>query len=443
MIRTLASFFTRIVQRWMPDTFVFAVLLTAIVWICGVVFEQRAPLEMVRFWGDGLWDLLGFSMQMVLILVTGHVLASSPPVRRVLARLAGLPSTPGQAVMLCTVIAVLCFWINWGFGLVASAIVAREIATRVRGTHYPLLVASAYSGMVIWHAGLSGSIPLKIASDDGDSLSALMNGHIIPVADTIFSLPVLLLCGAVLLTLPVLNRLMMPEPGKCKALPEKSVAATADPVIPGRQVMTPAQRCENSPLVSLLLVALGGCYLVLAFQDGAGVGLNTVNLLFLVLGLLLHGSPMRYLAALQQAITGVAGIVLQFPLYAGIMGMVVGSGLAVSVSQWFVAVSTPATFPLLTFLSAGLVNFFVPSGGGQWAVQAPIVIPAAESLGVPLEHAAMAVAFGDGWTNMIQPFWALPLLAVAGLGIRDIMGYCTVVLLWTGLLMGLGMVLLF
>ena len=146
---------------------------------------------------------------------------------------------------------------------------------------------------------------------------------------------------------------------------------------------------------------------------------------------------------MQDAVKGTAGIVLQVPLYAGIMGMMVGSGLAVAMSEWFVSISNATTFPLFTFISAGIVNFFVPSGGGQWAVQAPIVLPAAESLGVPIHQAAMAVAFGDAWTNMVQPFWALPLLGIAGLSIKDIMGYCTVCLLWSGLVIGLGLMFLF
>ena len=173
------------------------------------------------------------------------------------------------------------------------------------------------------------------------------------------------------------------------------------------------------------------------------MGLNTMILLFFTSGLILNKTTTRYLHALAEAIRGVGGIIIQYPLYAGIMGMMIGSGLATSVSEWFVAISTPTTFPLFTFLSAGLVNFFVPSGGGQWAVQAPIVIPAAEALGVPLNKAAMAVAFGDAWTNMIQPLWALPLLGIAGLGIRDIMGYCTVARIWSGIIICGGMLLLF
>lgn len=443
MIQSLAGFFTRIMQRWLPDAFLFAVLLTFVVLIAGIVGENKSPHEMVTYWGGGIWNLLTFSMQIMLTLVTGHVLAQAPLIKRGLRAIAGLAKTPSQAIMLVTGMALICCWINWGFGLIAGALFARETARRVEGVHYPLLVASAYSGMLIWHAGLSGSIPLKIAVADGGTLGEMMQGQFVPVSETIFSGPSLLICLIILVTLPLINRFMIPPEAETKTLKlvtdntDVDESAERSGGAPG-QTLTPAEKLENSRIVSLLLGGMGLYYLITYFMAGGKIGLNNVNLIFLVLGLLLHHSPAGYLQALKEAIQGTAGIVLQFPLYAGIMGMMVKSGLAVSVSEWFVSISTAETFPLFTFLSAGLVNFFVPSGGGQWAVQGPIVMPAAESLGVPLNQAAMAVAFGDAWTNMIQPFWALPLLGIAGLGIKDIMGYCTVALLWSGFVMGLG-----
>ncbi len=440
MIQSTANFFTRIMQRWMPDAFIFAVILTFVVCLAGIWGQGQSAHQMVVYWGDGIWNLLTFSMQMLLILVTGHVLAQAPAVKAGLVKVAGLARTPTQAILLMTAVALICCWVNWGFGLIASALLAREIAGRVKGVHYPLLVASAYSGMLIWHAGLSGSIPLKIAVADSGPLGVLLNGQSIAVGETIFSATTLIICGLLLLTMPVLNMLMMPPKAEVKEI-DPQLLSTPQSVPP--EAHTPAEKLENSPVVSVLLAVMGGYYLIQYFADGGALGLNIVIFMFLVLGLLLHKSPANYLKALNEAIAGTAGIVLQFPLYAGIMGMMVKSGLAVSISTWFVSISTTATFPLLTFLSAGLVNFFVPSGGGQWAVQAPIVLPAAEQLGVPLNQAAMAVAFGDAWTNMVQPFWALPLLGIAGLSIKDIMGYCTVALIWSGLVISIGMLVLF
>ncbi len=442
MIQSLANFFTRIMQRWLPDAFLIAVILTFVVLIGGVVAEDKSLNQMVDYWGGGIWNLLTFAMQVILTLVTGAVLAQSPLVHGALRSVAGKAHTPEQAIMLMTVISLLCCWINWGFGLIASALFAREMAQRVRGVHYPLLVAAAYSGMLIWHAGLSGSIPLKIAVADGDIISQLMGGQSIPVSETIFSGPVLVISVVLLVTMPLVYRLMIPVADQISEIPDTQTMSV--PVtISMWEGMTPAERLENSMLISLLLGGLGAYYLFGYFLGGGKLGLNILNMIFLVLGIFLQKTPANYLRALNEAIRSTSGIVLQFPLYAGIMGMMVESGLAVSVSQWFVGISTVNTFPLFTFLSAGLVNIFVPSGGGQWAVQAPIVIPAAQSLGVPLNQAAMAVAFGDAWTNMLQPFWALPLLGIAGLGIKDIMGYCTVALLWSGVVIGLGILLLF
>ena len=194
---------------------------------------------------------------------------------------------------------------------------------------------------------------------------------------------------------------------------------------------------ENSMIVSILLGIFGIIYLIIYFIRGDSLGLDSVNLIFLFAGIILHKTPANYLRALNDAVKNTGGIVLQFPLYAGIMGMMVNSGLAASISEWFVEISTPTTFPFFTYLSAGIVNFFVPSGGGQWAVQGPIVMPAAKELGVNLGKAAMAISWGDAWTNMVQPFWALPLLGIARLGIRDIMGYCIIALIWGGIVTSL------
>ncbi len=437
MIRGLAAFFSKIVRRWLPDAFLFAAILTFIVFIFGVIFEGQSPISMVKYWGDGFWKLLAFAMQMVLVLVTGHTLAKTKVVEGVLKGIAGIAKTPTQAIMVTTFVALVACWINWGFGLIVGALLAREMVKKVKGIHYGLLVASAYTGFIIWHAGLSGSIPLKVA--DGKGFMAEITGGIqIPVADTIFSGYSLLICVILLISLPIINVMMSP---KEEDIVEADPALFADDdkgvEVKPRSEMTPAEKIENSMIVSLLLGILGMAYIIYYFATGGSLGLNSVNLIFLFLGILLHKTPANYLRVMNEAIKNTGGIVLQFPLYAGIMGMMVGSGLAASISEWFVQVSTATTFPFFTYLSAGIVNFFVPSGGGQWAVQGPIVMPAAKALGVPLGKAAMAIAWGDAWTNMVQPFWALPLLGIAGLGIRDIMGYCTVALIWGGVVTSL------
>lgn len=434
MVKALSRVFSRIVKRWLPDAFLFSVILTFAVFMFGIFFESQSPVKMVQYWGQGFWKLLAFAMQMVLVLVTGHTLAKTKAVESVLKAIASLAKTPSQAIMVTTFVALVACWINWGFGLIVGALLAREVARNVRGVDYGLLVASAYTGFIVWHAGLSGSIPLKVAQTSNNFMSKIMGDSVIPVSETIFAWQSLLICVVLLVSLPVINKMMMPDPGDTveidPALLEE--ASSDDAGTKAKADMTPAERMENSMVISMLLGALGFGYLIYYFANGGKLALNSVNMLFFFAGIVLHKTPANFLRAANEAIRNTGGIVLQFPLYAGIMGMMVHSGLAGSISQWFVEISTPATFPFFTYLSAGIVNFFVPSGGGQWAVQGPIVMPAAQALGVPLGKAALAISWGDAWTNMVQPFWALPLLGIAGLGIRDIMGYCVVALLWGG-----------
>lgn len=431
MIKASADFFSRIMQRWLPDAFLFAIILTAVVFLCGVVLEDQSPIQMADYWGGGFWKLLSFSMQMVLILLFGHILAMTKPITAGLKRIASFAHTPAQAVILVTAVSVLAAWVNWGFGIVVGFSVAREVAAKVKGVHFPLLIASVYSGFLVWHAGLSGSIPLLLASPEQNTLSDLMGGQVIEVSQTLFTSQTLIIVLALLISLPILNLLMMPKEDIIEYQEieiEEEVKDTSK--------MSPAEKLEHSPILSYAFATLCCLYLFNYFSSGKGLNLNTINLLLLTLGIILHVNPHNYLMALKKAIGGTSGIILQYPIYAGLMGMMVQSGLAESVSNWFVEISSQDTFPVLTFLSAGLVNFFVPSGGGQWAVQAPIVIPAAQSLGVPLSQVAMSVAWGDAWSNMVQPFWALPLLGMAGLNLRQIMGYCTVVFIWSGLVIG-------
>ena len=376
---------------------------------------------------------------MVLVLVTGFVLASSPVFKKGLGALASTAKTPGQAIIIVTIVSVIASWINWGFGLVIGALFAKELAKQVKNVDYRLLIASAYSGFIVWHGGFSGSIPLTIATEGHFSQDLI---GIIPTSQTIFATFNVIIVLALFLILPVLNRLMMPKKEETVTV-DKSIlddgpnlqAATIE-----KGSVTPADRLENSFIVSLVTGLLGLAFLVYYFDNsGFSLNLNIVNFLFLFLGILFHGTPKRFLDSVMQAVKGASGIIVQFPFYAGIMGMMTASGLAAVMSEAFVGISNEFTFPFFTFLSAGIVNFFVPSGGGQWAVQAPIMLEAAKALDVSIAKTAMAVAWGDAWTNLIQPFWALPALAIAGLKAKDIMGFCTIVLFVSGIVISIGL----
>ncbi|ANU15218.1 Short chain fatty acids transporter [Planococcus halocryophilus Or1] len=439
-MKGITRFSNNLMERYLPDPFLFVIILTVVVFGLGLGLTDSSPVQMVAFWGEGFWALLAFSMQMVLVLVTGFVLASSPIFKKGLGKLASFAKSPGSAILWVTIVSLAASWINWGFGLVIGALFAKELAKRVENVDYRLLIASAYSGFLIWHAGFSGSIPLSIATEGHPFVDKI---GIIPTTETIFSSYNLIIVAALLIIVPLLNRMMMPSKEETITVDPKVLVEPKVEELPTKSEMTPAARLENSWILSAIIGVLGISYIAYYFiQNGFALTLDVVNFMFLFLGILFHGTPRKYLVAVQEAVKGAGAIIVQFPFYAGIMGMMTASGLAAVISEAFVSISTVDTFPLFAFLSAGLVNFFVPSGGGQWAVQAPIMLEAAEMLGSDPAKVAMAVAWGDAWTNMIQPFWALPALAIAGLKAKDIMGFCVIVLVVSGVVIGLGLLIL-
>ncbi|SFE51073.1 short-chain fatty acid transporter [Alteribacillus iranensis] len=430
-MQALTNFFDRMVQRYLPDAFLFAVLLTFVVFVLGLFFTDSSPVQMVEYWGVGFWDLLEFAMQMSLIVVTGYILANTPIVRRILTKISTLANTPGQAIVLVTFVAAIACLISYGFGLVVGALLGIHVARRVPNVDYRLLMASAYSGFLLWHGGLSASAPLLIATP-GHFLEDTMGT--VPVTETLFSSANLFIIVVLLATLPLLNRYLLRTRGSLeKNQPSFLQKQKNEPEeVPLPEHPSPAERIENSKIVSLLIGILGLAFIVFHFvQNGFDLNINIVNFIFLFLGIMFHRTPRRFLRSVSDAVKNAGGIIIQFPFYAGIMGMMVASGLSEQISMWFINMATEFTLPLFTFLSAGLVNFFVPSGGGQWAIQGPIMIPAALELGVDTAKTTLAVAWGDAWTNMIQPFWALPLLAIAGLKVRDIMGFCVIILIYS------------
>ncbi|WP_394140535.1 short-chain fatty acid transporter [Cytobacillus oceanisediminis] len=436
-MKVLVSFFNRIMQRYLPDPFLFVIILTFAVFGLGLIFTDNGPYQMVQHWGNGFWGLLVFSMQMVLVLVTGHVLASSQIFKKGLGALASTAKSPGQAIIIVTVVSMIASLINWGFGLVIGALFAKELAKKVKNVDYRLLIASAYAGFIVWHGGISGSIPLTIATPG--HFSEEMIG-VIATDQTIFAGFNLFIVLALFLILPFVNRFMMPSKEETIVVDSALLQDDVQAATLEKGAMTPAERLENSRIISLLIGLFGLVFLFYYFaSNGFKLNLDIVNFLFLFLGILFHGTPKQFLEAVVNAVKGASGIIVQFPFYAGIMGMMTTSGLAAVMSEGFVSISNEFTFHFFAFLSAGLVNFFVPSGGGQWAVQAPVMLEAAKAMDVSIPKTAMAVAWGDAWTNLIQPFWALPALAIAGLKAKDIMGYCVLTLLVSGAVISLGL----
>lgn len=444
MLNKAAKPLVKLVDRYLPDPYIFVLLLTLVVLIAAVVAEHKTPLEVINYWGDGFWALLSFSMQMLLVLVAGFMLASSPPIKKLLDAIAGLAKSAPQAIILVTLVSLAASWINWGFGLVVGALFAKALARKVK-VDYRLLVASAYSGFVVWHGGLAGSIPLTIATAGHFSESQI---GIIPTSDTIFAGFNLLLVAILFVSMPLVNRFMLPgekdsiyiDPSTLDEKDGEVASTTLEMHNANLNDSRPADKLENSRLLGWSVGGAGLVYLGYYFWvQGGSLNLNVVNFLFLFLAILLHQTPRSLLMSLNEAIKGGAGIVIQFPFYAGIMAVMVQSGLAQSISEGFVAIASAESLPFWSFISAGIVNIFVPSGGGQWAVQAPIMLPAAQALGADVARVAMAVAWGDAWTNLIQPFWALPVLAIAGLKARDIMGFCLMQLMITGVIISIAL----
>ena len=455
MFKKFTNGCVKLVQRFLPDAFVFCIILTIVVFIAAMPVAGMNPIEVANAWGSGVWGLLAFSMQMALVLVLGSALANAPAIKKLIVKLAGVPKKPVGAVAFVTVISAICCFINWGFGLIIGALLAKEVAKKIKGLDYRLIIAAAYSGFVIWHAGISGSIPLGMTALNADGVVDNTAGavtEIVPTSQTIFSAWNLIMVLAVVVVVAFVNAKMHPDPKDVVSIDPKLLEDAPDNTeVKARKDQTPAEKLENSMVLSYIVVVIGAIYLIYYFVNAGSIlnalSLNIVNLIFLILGIAFHKTPISYVRAITESAESAGGIILQFPFYAGIQGMMVtvgsnGVSLASAISTAFVNISTPRTFPVLCYLAAGIVNFFVPSGGGQWAVQDPIMMPAGLELGVTPAVTAMGIAWGDAWTNMLQPFWALPALGIAGLGARDIMGYCAIVLIASGIVTALGFLFL-
>lgn len=481
MLRAIGNAFAQLARKFIPSAFVFAILLTVVVYAAGIGLTDSGPFEMIGYWYEGFWNLLTFSMQMVLILLAGYVLATSPQARALITRLAELPGTAGQAILLIAVVTIVAGWLNWGLGLVTGAVMAVTVAesARSRGirVHYPLAAAAGYAGLLIFGNGLSSSAPLLVNTQDHFLIEEI---GLVPVGETILTPYNLITSVVFLLTIPFVLRAMHPGDDDCREIHAgvaeefegghgsgasadasgaagggsdglaegSSAAAEGGGATGGASAAdddggrvehgggpggagdrTLAERLEDSRMVSypLALTGLGfvGWYF---YTRGFALDLNIMNFTLIMAGMVLYGSPAAYVRATERAVTACTGIIVQFPFYAGIMGMMSLSGLVAVFANAIISVSNPFTFPIATMFSASFVNFFVPSAGGQWAVQGPILVEAARALEAPMGQTIIAFSYGDQLTNMVQPFWALPLLGITDLEARDLLGYTAAVM---------------
>jgi short-chain fatty acids transporter len=429
MIKNLTAGFDSLMRKYTPDPFIYALVLTIMAYGLGLLLGQKSALELAKYWGKGFWTLNNFTMQMVMILFLGYIVALSPLIKKFLSFSSALPKNLPQAAVYTTLISLIGSLLNWGFGLIISALYCKELGRRFNGRKFPILVACSYSGFLVWHGGISGSIPL-VVSTPGNFSEALIGG-IVPLEQTIFSTLNLAIVICHFIFLPLLNYFLMKYDNQ-----EEKIKLSLDEDPFARQPITsPAEKWENSVvLVCLILVMAALCWIAI-IKDGAfSLDLNQINFFLFIIALVMHKTPSGIIAASKTATQKIWPILIQYPFYAGIMVIMQESGLAEMISQIFVDLASAKTLPVLVYWSAGLINIFIPSGGGQWAVQGPMVIKAAQHLSADLNASMMAVAWGDAWTNMIQPFWALPLLAIAGLKARDIMSSLVYIFLVSGVL---------
>jgi short-chain fatty acids transporter len=448
MLERLGLSFEGWVRRNMPDPFVLVLALTLLTFVMAGFLNWNAfsAPKLAGAWLGGFWELLSFSMQMVLIVVTGEAIIATRPVRRAFRWISDRPRTPGGALWLLSTCALAAGWLHWGFGLIGSALLARQMAgvLRAKGIRvdYPLMGTAAYLSMLLWHAGTTATAPLLI-NTPGHFLESTIG--LIPLSETVFLPMNLAACGILFVLTPWLVVRMHPrKPRPADAYLDLADAEAGAETRPEKKKpSTLAERLDQSALLGRATGALGIAALALGAVAKGKLDLthNIVNFLLLSTGLLIHGSPVSYARAIATSVRGTSGIILQYPFYGGIMGLMKESGLGHAIAGLFIQFSTAHTLPFFAYLAATFTKLFVPSGGGEWAVEGPVMLQAARDLGSAFGKTTMGIAYGNMVGNLFQPFWAIPLLAVLGLRARDIMGFCLVIFLFAFPILGAALLL--
>lgn len=419
-------------ERVMPDPFVLSICLTFLVAVLALVIAPKGNVPtLLDSWYEGTFGILGFALQMILILATGYAIAEAPVVQRGLRALAARAQTPARAALLVFPVVAIAAWLNWGLGLIVGALLSREIARRV-DVDFAWLVAGSYSAWSICNSGLSSSIALSQASH-GNALNLVekATGQVVPLSETIFAPFVFVPTILVVVVMTVIFIKMHPRAENVVAFRSASEDAaeesSADPHARTGDAGSFASRLEHSFLGTLLLLALGIGYLAKTWAEkGFELDINNTILIFLLIGLALQRTPIAYANAIRRAARQTGSMLLQYPVYGGIMGIMKGTGLASMIAKAFVTIASPAMLPLWSYLSSLIITLLVPSAGGHWAVQGPFVLPAAISLHASVPRTAMGVAVAENVSNMLQPFWAVPIVAIAGIRIQRVMGYTAV-----------------
>lgn len=444
LLGRITSTFVFVFEKIMPDPYIFAVLLTFLAAALAWKFAPNAaPSGIVAAWYGGVFSIFTFAFQMVIMLVAGYALATSPILHKGLSRLARTATTPMAAISLTLIVGMVASWLNWGLGLVTAALLAREVAKHVR-VDFGWLVAAAYSGFVISTEGLSGSILLSQATH-GSALNIVekVTGHGIPLTQTVFTKTNLVPIVILLAVLPFVFRYLGPKP-------ENSVYADPEKLKMEDRTRTTAEaketfggKLDSAWILNVALAVFGFFAVAVDLRHTHGtIDLNLVIMVLFLLGLLLHWRPSAYVSAIKHAARISGPLILQYPLYGGLMGIMTATGLAAVISKIFIRLSTAHTLPFFTYLTSLVITLFVPSGGGHWAVQGPFAVPAAQHLHASLAGTTLAVAMGESVANMLQPFFALPILAIAGIPMRRMMGFMVVTFLISFVVFGVTLLVL-
>lgn len=412
-------------ERWFPDAYVFAAIAVVVTCIAAL-FMGRAPDQIAVDFGKSFWNLIPFTMQMAFVVIGGYVVAVSPPVKKLVVSLSTIPKTPKVAVAYVALMAMLASLLSWGFSLIFAGILTREVSKRVPGIDYRAMGAAAYLGLgSIWALGLSSSAALLMATKGSIPPALYKISGTIPLNMTLFTWQNLVMILVLLVLSVWICYVSTPSAEKAKTAEMVGIKYQEDEGDLGKP-QTPGEYLEFSPVLTIVLVLLGIIYLsnVFSTQGGlAALDLNIYNFMFLIAGMLLHWTPRAFLKAVAKSIPMTGGVLLQFPLYAGIFGILMGSGLNEFLAKFFVSISTPETMPAIVGVYSAILGLFLPSGGGKFIVEAPYVLQAATQLHVNLAWMVQVYNAAEALPNFINPFWMLPLLGLTGVKARDLAGY--------------------
>jgi short-chain fatty acids transporter len=412
-------------ERWFPDAFALALTAVAIVFVATLA-AGSSPVQSAQWFGSGFWDLVAFTMQMSMIIVTGYAVATSAPVYAVIRKMASVPRTGRGAAAYVGLFSMLASLVSWSFSLIFSGLLAREVTHRVRGADYRAIGAAAYLGVgSVWALGLSSSAALIMAAPASlpDSIERISS--VIPLSQTLLLWQSLLIAAAIIVVSMLVSFYSAPAPSQARGMNDMGVTYQPATQKIGR-AEKPGEWLEYSPLLTVIVCGLGFAYLVREVAvSGAGVllELNHYVFTFLLVGLLLHWRPRSFVNAIASAIGPVGGVIIQYPLYAGIVKMMTESGLATQLAHFFVNISTEHTFPVMIGIYSAFLGLFIPSAGGKWLIEAPYMLDAAKSLEVHLGWVVQTYNATEALANLIHPFWMLPLVGILGLKARDIVGY--------------------